>query len=247
VEKKFIFAPLKENADLDMAKDKKHGEDEVLVDVGQTITKAEQFFEENKQTISIVAIALFVLIGGYFAYAKFYQEPLEEEAQEAIFFAQQSFEQDSLKLALDGRGSNMGFLEVAETYGSTKAGNLASYYAGISYLNLGEYQKAIEHLDKFSSNDPIFSVIAKGAIGDAFLELNQPKEALEYYGKAVAGEENTFVVPVYLQRAALVAEAEGNNDLAKEYLTRLKKDFHESQEAVDVEKALARLEAKSAK
>lgn len=229
-----------------MAKDKKHEEDEVLVDVGQTLSKAEHFFEENKQTISIVAVALFVVIGGYFAFMKLYQEPLETEAQEAIFYAQQNFEQDSLQLSLDGRGSNMGFLEVAEEYSGTKAGNLANYYAGIAYLNLGEYQKAIEHLDKFSADDPIFSVIAKGAIGDAFLELNQPKEALDYYGKAVSGEENTFVVPVYLQRAAMVAEAEGNIDLAKKYLTRLKKEFNESQEATEVDKALARLDAKEA-
>lgn len=230
-----------------MAKDKKQEDQEVLVDVGQTITKAEKFFEENKQTISIVALALFVLIGGYFAYLKLYQEPRELDAQNAIFYAQQSFEQDSLKASLDGSKGNPGFLEVAEDFGGTKAGNLAHYYAGIAYLNLGEYKNAIEQLDKFSSNDPIFSVIAKGAMGDAFLELNQPNEALEYYDEAVAGQKNSFVVPIYLQRAALVAENNGKLEAAKKYLTRLKKEFKDAQEAVEVDKSLARLEAKMAK
>ncbi len=241
--KKLFLRLLKKNADLQMAKDKKHGEDEVLVDVGQTFSKAEKFFEENKQTISIVAIALFVLIGGYFAYVKFYQEPREQEAQESIFYAQQSFAQDSLQAALDGYAGNMGFLEIAEEYGNTKAGNLAHYYAGVAYLNLGNYEEAIAHLDAFSADDPILSVIATGAIGDAFLELGQSGEALEYYEKAVSGEENSFVVPIYLQKAAMVAEQQGEFEKAKAHLMRIKKEFGASLEAASIDKSIARIEA----
>ncbi len=229
-----------------MAK-KQQQEDEVLVDVGQSLSNAEKYFEENKQTISIIVIALVVLVGGYFAYNEYYKKPLEKEAQVAIFSAQQSLEADSLQAALDGTNGNMGFLDVADEFGGTKAGNLANYYAGVAYLNLGQFENAIEYLDKFSSDDPILSVIAKGAMGDAFLELNQPEEALDYYTKAVNGEDNNFVVPIYLQKAAILAEAEGKLDVSKKHFTRIKKDFPKSPEALSADKYLARLDAKMAK
>jgi len=226
-----------------MAKKNKQDED-LLVDVGQSLTKAEKFVEENRQSLTLIVGVLVVLVGGYFAYQSFYLKPLEKEAQEEIFQAQQYFESDSLKLAINGDGQNLGFVDIADEYSATKAGNLANYYAGISYLNLGEFKNAIEYLDKFSSNDPVFSIIATGSIGDAFWELEQPEEALDYYEKAVSGNENAFVVPFYLKKAGLVAEQLGDLDKAEKYFTRIKKEFKDSREAGDIEKYIARIEAK---
>lgn len=227
-----------------MAKQKKNQEDEVLVDVGQSLSKVEHFFEENRKSITVIMVALFAIVGGYFAYLYLYQQPRETEAQEYIYTAQRYFEQDSLRLALEGDGSAYGFLDIADEYSGTKAGNLANYYAGVSYLNMGQYENAIEYLDKFDGDDAILSVIATGAIGDAFLELDQPKEALDYYKRAVSGAENTFVVPVYLKKAGLVAEEQGDLKSAQKYFTRIKKEFKDSQEASDIEKYIARVEAK---
>lgn len=231
-----------------MSKQKKdHSEEEVLVDVGQSLSKAEHFFEENRKSITFIAVALFVIVGGYFAYLHLYQNPREVEAQDSIFSAQNYFEQDSLRLALKGDGQNYGFIDVAEEYSGTKAGNLANYYAGISYLNSGDYKNAIEYLDRFDSDDEILSVIATGAIGDAFVELNQPEEALDYYERATSGESNEFVVPFYLKKAGLIAEEQGDFKKAAKFYNRIKKDFSKSQEASDIDKFIARAEAKTNK
>lgn len=219
-------------------------EDEVLIDVEQSISKIETYLNENQKSITAIVIALFVIVGGYFAYTKLYQEPREQEAQEDIFAAQQYFEQDSLRLAVDGDGRSSGFVYVADQYSGTKAGNLANYYAGICYLNLGEFQDAITYLDDFSSNDPILSVIAKGSIGDAFIEIDQPKEALEYYNSAVNGKDNSLAVPFYLKKAAILAESQGEFKKALAYFKRLKSDFKDSQHSVDVEKYISRVEVK---
>lgn len=223
---------------------KKEQEGEVLLDVGQSLTRIEKYFEENRKSITVIVVGLFVIVGGYFAYLKLYQEPRESEAQEEIFFAQRYFEQDSLRLALQGDGQNLGFIDIADEYSGTKAGNLANYYSGISYLNLGEYQEAISYLDNFDSDDPIMSVIAKGSIGDAFMELGQEKEALEYYSEAVEGEENNLVVPFYLKKAALVAEEQGDFKRAIGFYNRIKKEFKDSGEAVDIDKYIAHAETK---
>jgi tetratricopeptide (TPR) repeat protein len=229
-----------------MAKQKKNkGEEEVLVDVTQTLSGAEKFFEENRKSITVIFVALFVIVGGYFAYLYLYQQPREAEAQQEIFWAQQYFEQDSLNLALRGDGEHYGFLDIADEYSGTKAGNLANYYAGVCYLNQGDYEKAIALLDEFDSNDPILSVIAEGAIGDAFLELEQPKEALEYYKRAVSGESNNFIVPFYLMKAGMLAESNGDHKAALNFYQRIQHDFPDSQEATNIEKYIARVEAKN--
>lgn len=228
-----------------MSKQKKqHTEDEVLVDVGQSLSSAEHFFEENRKSITFIAVALFVIVGGYFAYLYLYQTPREKEAQEYIFAAQNYFEQDDLTKALEGDGQNYGFIDIANDYSGTKAGNLANYYAGISYLNNGEFENAIEYLDNFSSDDPILSVIATGSIGDAFMELGQPSEALDYYQRATSGESNEFVVPFYLKKAGMVAEELGEYNKANKFYTRIKKEFKDSQEGSGIDKFIARVETK---
>lgn len=217
---------------------------EVLQNVEQSLTKAELFFENNRKNILIVAGSLLAVVLLYYAYQNFYAAPREQEAQTEMFMAQKFFEQDSLRLALNGNGINMGFLEIIDSYGGTKAANLSRYYAGISYLNLGEFENAIVYLDKFKSNDQMLSVISTGAIGDAFLELNQPKEALEYYSEAVDKNKNEFVIPVYLRRAAITAEILNENKKALGFYQRIQNEFPDSREAADVAKDIAMLEAK---
>lgn len=225
-----------------MAK-KKQQEEEVLVDVTQSISKLERFFEENRQSITIAAVAIFVIVGGYISYLKFYQQPIEEEAQSAIVRAQRLFEADSLAAAVNGGANYMGFLDVAAEYSSTKAGNLANYYAGISYLRLGEYENAIKLLDEFHTQDPILGVIAKGSIGDAFLELGQNAEAMEYYEAAVASSNNNYVVPFYLLKAGLLAEQMEQDETAAAFYKRIKEEYPESRQGKDIERYIGRVAA----
>ena len=219
---------------------------EVLENVEQSLTKAELFFEENRNPLLIAAGVILGVVLAYYGYRKLYADPMEEEAQKEIFMAQKFFEQDSLKLALNGQANNLGFLDIAEEYSMTKAGNMANYYAGICYLNLGQIESAIEYLDKFSSDDQILSVVAVGAIGDAFLELDQPEDALDYYTKAANTNDNEFVVPIYLMKAAQTAEILNDYDSALKLYKRLKKDFSTSQEAREVDKNIAYAETKLA-
>ncbi|MFX8681248.1 hypothetical protein ABTM69_21575, partial [Acinetobacter baumannii] len=75
-----------------------------------------------------------------------------EKAVEAIAKAQQYFMADSSRLVLNGDGLNKGVLAIMKTYSGTKTANLARYYAGISYLKLGEFQNAINQLKDFSTD-----------------------------------------------------------------------------------------------
>ena len=52
-----------------------------------------------------------------------------------------------------------GFTDIADEFRGTKAGNLANYYAGISYLKLKKYEEAIEYLSNFNSDDELILLL----------------------------------------------------------------------------------------
>ena len=68
-----------------------------------------------------------------------------------VYMAEKEFEQNKFQEALDSDEQYAGLLEIIDSYGGTKTANLAEYYAGVSYLKLGDAEAAIEHLDNFSS------------------------------------------------------------------------------------------------
>ncbi|MCD4747553.1 MAG: tetratricopeptide repeat protein [Bacteroidales bacterium] len=222
-----------------MAKKKNATEDKIVA-VEEVLSKTERFIESNQKIISIVVGVLIVVILGYFGYKKFYLAPKEKEAQLQMFMAEKYFEQDSLNLALSGDGNYLGFLDIIDEYGVTKSANLANYYAGICYLNKGEFENAIDYLKNFDSNDQIVAGMALGAIGDAYMELEKPKKALDYYLDAADKNVNDFVTPTFLMKAGWTYEILEKWDKALNVYERIKKDFPKSSESRTIDKYIAR-------
>src|SRR6476661_8689448 len=110
----------------------------------EVVERARDFWSQNSRPLTIALIALIVLMGGYLAYKYLYQKPREQKAAEAIFKAQEYYGVDSFRLALNGDGLNPGFLKIASNYGGTKAGELSHFYAGASYLQLGDAAAAVK-------------------------------------------------------------------------------------------------------
>jgi len=214
--------------------------DETIIDVQESYSKLEQYIEENKKPISIILGAIVVIVGGYFAWKYLYVADLETEAQKKLFIAESYFQRDSLNQAINGDGQNSGFLEIADNYGVTKSGNLAEYYLGISYLKKGEFQNAIDHLGNFSSDDQIIGPMAKGAIGDAHLELGHVEDAIKYYLEAADQKNNDFTSPVFLKKAAMAYEENKNYEDAIKVYERIKTEHPNTQEGKDIDKYIAR-------
>lgn len=212
------------------------------IEVGETITAIEAFFEKNKKIIIIALSAIVILTGGLFLYKKAYIAPLEKEAQEQMFVAEQYFEKDSFNIALQGDGNNWGFLKIIDEYKLTPSANLAYYYAGISYLHLGEFDNAIKYLKKFDSNDRLIYPIALGAIGDAYSELANHEKALKYYLKAASKGDNEFLAPLYYMKAAIIHENQNNYRDALSIYKKIKKEYPRSNEARLIDKYISRAE-----
>lgn len=216
---------------------------EVFESLDEGASKTEAWVENNQKPIFIGIAVIVVAVLGYLAFEKFVQEPKELEASNEMYQAQNYFNEavegsvakDSLfNLALTGGEGKYGFLDIIDNYGSTKAGNLAHYYAGMAYLNTNKYQEAIDQLDDFESDDAMLAPLAKGSIGDAFMQLDQPEEALSYYEDAAKSAKNNFVAPRFLLKAAKVALALDKKDKAASLLKQIEEEYSTSAEASEV-------------
>jgi len=213
----------------------------------ETANKSEEWIEKNSKPLLYGLIGVIACILAYMAYTKFVSEPNETEASDELAYPRSLFDQaltaagakaDSLyTLGIEGGvDGKYGFVDIADTYGSTKAGNLANYYAGISYLKMGKYEDAIEYLGKFESDDELLGPTALGAIGDAFADIDQPTDALEYYEKAANKKDNDLTSPLFLFKAAQTAMNLKDFSKAESLFTTIKDKYPTSQQGKDIDK-----------
>jgi tetratricopeptide (TPR) repeat protein len=217
--------------------------DDTLENVEVALGKTEQFIENNQKLLTIIVLALVVVVGGYYAYQKLYLQPLDKEAQKEVFSAQLFFERDEYKMALEGDGLHPGFLDIIDQFGQTNVGKLSRYYAGVSYLHLGEFENAIEYLKKFKTDSPELAAVSAGAIGDCYLELGNKEESLDWYEKAVS-YENLLTAPFYLLKQGMLLEQTGKNEEALKAYQTIKDKYKTSNEARQIDKYITRLALK---
>lgn len=225
---------------------------EVFNTLDESASKTEEWAVKN-QTYIIGAVAVIaVVVLGYLGYNKFVAEPKASEAMNEMFKAQQYFEQavngtnakDSLyTLSLNGGEGKYGMLDIINEYGGTPAANLAHYYAGMAYYNLNDYQNTVKYLGDFSGDDKILAPIAKGRIGDAFVQLNQPEDALSYYEKAASLSENQYTTPMYLFKAGNVALTLGKREKALDHFNIIKDTYPMSNEASNIDVFIGQAQA----
>ena len=205
------------------------------------LQKLEATYEKSKKPINTILTVLAIAIIGYFSYEKLYLAPQEEKAGTAIAFAQRYFEVDSVNKALNGDGQHNGFLQVMKKYGGTKVGNLCHYYAGVCYLKMGDFNNAVKQLKDFDAKGTMLEYTAAGLLGDAYMETNNSKKALECYNKAIGNKDDKTTTPTYLFRAGLVYEMEKQPEEAKKMYVRIRDEYPRSAQAREISKYLARL------
>jgi len=217
---------------------------EVFNTLDETASKSEKWIKKNSKILFVSLIFIAAIIFGFQGYKKYIQGPKEIEAADELAYAKKFFDQaqiatvanDSLyNLALEGADGKYGLLDIVDNYGSTNAGNLAKYMAGISYLKMNDYESAITQLSDFSTEDEIIGGLALGNIGDAFADINQPEQALEYYEKAARFKTNDFSTPLYLVKAGNTAFELKDFKKAETLFTEVKEKFSKSDEALEID------------
>lgn len=219
--------------------------EQVQVVEQDVLLKAEGFWKKNQKVILIALVALLVLVGGWYAYNQFVVKPKEDKAQEALYKVQQMFESDSSNLVINGDAANgvKGALYIIKTYSGTKAANLASYYAGVSYLKLKDFNNAIKYLKDFSTNAKQVQLMAYTSLGHAYAESGKKEDAVSYYKKAgtllEADEESSAL---NLNYAAQLLETMGKSKEALELYKEIKEKYPNTQIGYQMDKNINRIE-----
>lgn len=204
----------------------------------------EHYFRDNQNILLAIGVAIIIIIGGIVGYRYFYVQLPEQEAKEQIFMAQNYWAQDSLDLALKGDQTYPGFEDIADEYSQTPTGNLAKFYTGIIYLKKGQYEEALDYLKDFSTESKMMKARKMAAIGDAYSQMKDYEAAAEYYEKAANAFKNDISSPRYHMKAGKVYEHINKLKKARDQYEAIKEKYPESPQAEEVDKYLARVNAK---
>lgn len=215
---------------------------------GKHTKKATNSIEKFKKEVgpigfigAIIGLAVLVIASGLF-FLDYRKDQKNIDAQNEIFQAQYYYESDNLEYALLGDGRSLGFLDIIDIFGGTEVANLASFYAGATYLKQREYEKAIDHLEDFSTSEILVQGRSYSLIGDAYMELGNFTNAADNYESAANTVDDQFFSPSYLMKASLAYEKANDFKSAIESLERIISDYSKADEVLEARKQKARLE-----
>jgi TolA-binding protein len=212
--------------------------------LAEKVEGVEHWIEKNPKIVFGVLGIIVLIVGGYFGF-RYWNNNQDEAAQREMFPAVRYFEADSLDLAMNGDGNNLGFKQIIEDYSMTDAGNLAQFYAGSICLKQAKFPLAIFYLKNFTSDDELVQARALSLMGDAYMEQKKFEEAADHYIEAAGHKPNKYFTPTYLMKAALAYEKSNQNDKAIKTYQRVIDEYWESSEFQNARKYKARLDGNS--
>ena len=210
--------------------------------INQTVSKTDQFFNENKKTIIGIVAAILVIGLGILAYNQWVAKPRQAQAMEQMFPAETSFAAGEYDLALNGDGNVLGFKDIIDEFGA-KGGKSVYFYAGICELQAGNFEQAISYLKKYKGTDNILAARAMSCIGDAYVGLEDYAAAVSWFGKAADKSDNIFSAACLLKEG-VAYEALGQDDKALACYKEIKDQYPNSIEGYDIDKYISRIETK---
>ncbi len=223
-------------------KNQQNNSDQQLANVEESLVQSEMWLEKNRNTLLISLGVIVVVALAIFAIKHYWYEKRVSDAAQAMVTCQDYFAVDSFQVALDGDNVDCeGFLAIIDNYSMTPSAKLAKAYAGICYYHLGQYQEAVEMLEKASVKDINFAPAVKQLLGDCYVEMQQYDNAIDAYNKAVK-MDNDMIAPMSLNKIGRVYEAQGNKDKAIEVYKQIKDNYPASMQAQEADKRIAALQ-----
>lgn len=207
----------------------------------EVLSKSEAFIIKHKNPIIAAIVVVVALILGSTLYNEFVAEPKEKEAAEAMFAAEALFGAQNFETALNGDGTNLGFIQIADEYSGTKAGNLANAYAGMALAQLARYDEAIEYLKNFDGDDQMVAPAAIGTLGSCYAQKGDAKSAAKKFIEAAEMASNNTISPFYLLQAGIIYESEGDASKALKLYEEIKNEYSTSSVATDIDKYINRV------
>lgn len=222
-----------------MAKEIKNTNEEAVINA---VSTTEEFIRKHKGLLYGILIAIAAVILIYVGYTKLIHEPKQAEALGQMYHAEADFRAGEYERALNGDGNILGFTQIIDKYGA-KAGEAVYFYAGVCELQLGNFQNAINYLDKYNGKDEILKARAIACKGDAYAGLADYAKAAREFEAAAAVADNVYNAG-YLLKAGVAYEELGQPDKALKCYRTIKEKYPQSYEGYDIDKYISRIEVK---
>ena len=217
---------------------------ELRKDAATTVfVRAQDAFSRHRSIVMYSGIGVAVVAVALVSYI-YIQRTRNEQANEHLGGIGLFYERGEYRTALDGSGESLGLLDIADQYGSTKAGNMARFLAADAAFRLGEYDVALEHFEAYRGSGDVLDASALDGRA-AILEMRQEyAEAGSLYERAARANENALRTPEYLKKAARAYTKAEEYDQAEGVLLTIREDYPESEFAQDLDYDLAFVRAK---
>ena len=220
------------------------------VDVNETISKSEAFFNKYKKAIIITIVAIIVIIAGFMLWKQYVVKPREAEASTVLAKAEQYMVMQQYDKALKGDGAGcIGFLKVASDYSGTDAGNLANLYAGLCFARQekADWKQALQYIKEYEpSKESLIGAFSQFALANAYANNDLLDDAVTTFKKAaemadgMSEDVNNSIAPRALMEAGIILEKQGKKAEALEIYETIKKNYVASPAYQEIDKYIER-------
>lgn len=205
-----------------MAKNNNQEEAKNSIDnLNDNLTKVEQRVQNNQKTIMWTIVALSIVIILVLGYIYFIRRPAQEKAQQAIGKA------DVALITAMSMGDSAMVDSAVNLYSKIADKENRGYLMiAMQQYEKGKYKEALENLKKYDIQDNIVGAGAQTLEGDCYVNMNNLKEALSCYDRAIkTADKNPTIVPVILLKKATVLNAMKDYKAEAEVYRAILKDY----------------------
>ncbi len=200
---------------------------ELFSDLDKTALQSEKFIEKYAKQIGFAFGAVVLAVVGYYAYKQFIVAPQNEEATLSLVTAQNKVQKSQEENQASGKTttSSTPYQKVYDEFSGTNAGQLAAYQAAITEFNNGNFQKAHDLMNEFSSDNKILIAMKFGLMGDALANLKKNDQAAELFDKAISASSDLYTSYMFTRKAGIFALANNKKAEAKKYFSSIEEKF----------------------
>ncbi|MCC8072169.1 MAG: tetratricopeptide repeat protein [Bacteroidales bacterium] len=210
-------------------------------ELNDTLTGIEQKVQNNQKIIMWACVAVAAVICLVLLYVYAIRRPGIQAANDAVGQADMTLTMGNDSLALAQ------YKQVADNYGY-EGGNRAALNAAILLYQKGDYQEAINYLQKYSTRESLIGASSQSLEGDCYVNLEQYDKALDCFRKAVKlSDNNPYYTPVFLMKEATVERHLGNHKAEAALYQEIADKYpnYGAQSNIDIQKYIIRAQAEA--
>lgn len=219
---------------------------------------------KNAKRIKIAkyaSIGVLAVVAGVLVYIFAFRNPAIEKGREAIAQSDVAMlDSMAVKQSLAGASDSISLAkeaaitadlikkyEAVAQGNSHDAGNRAHLMVAILSYENGDYKKALEHLEEYSTTGAKLDVGVFSLKGDCHVNLKQYDEALECYEDAISeADENPVLTPFIMSKQARIYNEKKDHAKELEIYETIKKEYPKYT-IIEVDKYIERAKALGAK